>query len=77
MHGDLSPLYARPSSHAISQIPGSSHYNKFMDGGFLNTNLTGGYGTPFGGCLGGTYVYDATSAAARNATFQARAARTS
>jgi hypothetical protein len=52
------------------QVEGSSHYNEFMSGHFLNTNLTGGYGTPFGGCLGGTYVYDAYSAAARNATFQ-------
>jgi len=41
-----------------------------MAGGWLDTNLTGGYGTSFGGCLGGTYVYDSMSAAARNATFQ-------
>jgi alpha-D-xyloside xylohydrolase len=52
------------------QVPGSSHYDEFMSKKLLNTNLTGGYGTPFGGCLGGTYVYDASSEAARNATFQ-------
>ena len=52
------------------QVEGSSHYTEFLEGGFLNTNLTGGYGTSFGGCLGGTYVYDAFSPEARNATFQ-------
>lgn len=47
------------------QTPPSQHWNQYVDNGYLATNLTGG-SQPL---EAGVWVYDATSVAARNATF--------